>query len=157
MRRTVWVVLVVLLVAWPLTYRYTSVGLDLESSRGQSVDQTFYRVRWPGNGSVLVGRIDEHRDASSGRVQQLDLGADVLKKARPIETHSTWNRLGFWWIHADVAGGDAPTDAAPHADRVWFVGVPHWLLVLLAAATAVRSLVRGRGRDAEVVADRPDD
>ena len=146
MRRGVWVVLLVLLVAWPLTYRYTSVGLDVEASRGQTVAQTFYRVRWPGNGSVLVGRIDEHRDASTGRVQRLDLGADFLKRARPIEAHSTWNRLGFWWIHADVAGGDRPTDAAPHADRVWFVGVPHWLLVLVAAAAAVRSLAHRRRR-----------
>ena len=169
-RRGWWVVLVVLLIAWPLTYRYTSVGLDLESRHGQRVDQTFYRVRWPGNGSMLVGRIDEHRDLSTGKVQRLDLGAEILRPARPIGTRSTWNRLGFWWVHADTAAGDPPTDAAPHADRVWFVGVPHWLLVLLALAMAVRSRARcrrsrrdpgpggpdpGPGPGTEVVPDRP--
>ena len=165
MRRGAWVVLVVLLLVWPLTYRYTSVGLDLESPHGQQVDQTFYRVRWPGNGSVLVGRIDEHRDATTRRVQRFDRGADIQRPAKPLPAHSTWNQLGFWWFHADAAAGDPPTEAAPHADRVWLAGVPHWLLVLLAAAAAVRSLLRRRRTrpsrrepspgDTEVVADRP--
>jgi hypothetical protein len=127
---------------WPLTFRYTSVGLDVEASHGATVVQQFYRIRWPGNGSVLVGRIDEHRAASSGKVARLDLGADLLRPGRPIAPRSTWNRLGFWWIHADVTHGDAPTDAAPHADRVWLLGVPHWLLVLLAAAAVARAHLR---------------
>jgi hypothetical protein len=143
-RRAAWVALGILLIVWPLTHRYTSVGLDLETSRGATVAQEFYRVRWPGNGSMLVGRIDEHRPASSGPVVGLDLGADILRPARPIQPRSTWNRLGFWWIHADVTHGDAPRDAAPNADRVWLLGVPHWLLVLLVAAAAVRALLRRR-------------
>jgi hypothetical protein len=137
MRRSSWVLLVVLVVMWPFTFRYTSVGVDAETGRGDTVSQQFWRVRWPGNGSMLVGRIDEHRAASSGPVERLDLGADLLRPARPIQRRSTWNDLGFWWIHADATQGDARTDAAPHADRVWLVGLPHWLLVLLAAMGVV--------------------
>jgi hypothetical protein len=143
-RRLSWLVLVLLLLVWPLTFRYTSVGVDVEASHGAQVDQKFYRLRWPGNGSLLVGRIDEHRAASTGKVQGVDLGGDFLRPPRRIEPRSTWNRLGFWWIHADVEGGDRPTDAAPHADRVWLLGVPHWLLVVLAAA----AVLRGRRRPA---------
>lgn len=145
-RRGWWAVLVLalLLVVWPLTYRYTSVGIDLESGHEQTVAQTFYRVRWPGNGSMLVGVIEEHRDTSSGRVQRFDLGAEILRHARPPEPRSVWNRLGFWWVHTDAAAGDPASDVAPHADRVWFVGVPHWLLVLAAAAAALRSLALRR-------------
>jgi hypothetical protein len=101
------------------------------------VDSTFYRLRWPGDGSVLVGWIEEHRSAEAGPAKGVDLGALVLQPARPMAPRSTWNRLGFWSENVVAARGDRPSEAAPRADRVLLVGVPHWLLVLLAAGVLV--------------------
>lgn len=128
---------VVLLAAWPLTYRYSSVGLDIETSRAETVESRFYRVRWPGDGSVWVGWIDEHRPAARGARGGVDLGALVLQEPRPMPPRSTWNELGFWWQDVVAARGDQPSAAAPQADRVMLVGAPHWLFVLLAVVLAV--------------------
>ena len=44
------VLLLVLLALWPLTFRYTSLGVDTESVHGTSVESRFYRLRWRGSG-----------------------------------------------------------------------------------------------------------
>ena len=132
MRRGLLVFLLLLLAAWPLTYRYTSLGVDADTVRGSTVETRNYRLRWPGDGSVLVGGLDEHRPAAAGERSGNDLGGDFLRPARPMTPQSTWNRLGFWWVDMEAARGDAPSDAAPRADRVRLVGLPHWALVVLA-------------------------
>ena len=140
------VLLLVLLALWPLTFRYTSLGIDTESVHGQSVESRFYRLRWPGDGSLMVGWIDEHRPAAEGRPQSFDLGGLFLLPPRTMTPHSTWNRLGFWLDDVVAAHKDPPSEAAPRADRVMLVGVPHWLLVLLAGAVVAWQLARGRAR-----------
>jgi hypothetical protein len=144
------VLVTVLLVAWPLTYRYSSVGLDVETPRAETVESRFYRVRWPGDGSVWVGWIDESRPAARGASGGVDLGALVLQEPRPMAPRSTWNELGFWWQDVVAARGDQPSAAAPQADRVMLVGVPHWLLVgsvvvLVTARRRRRADTRRRG------------
>lgn len=137
MRRVPLVVLVVLLAAWPLTYRYTSVGLDVDTDRGETVDSRFYRLRWPGDGSVLVGWIDEHRSADTAPAKSVDLGALVLRPPRPMAPRSAWNERGFWYQDVTASDGDLPSEAAPRADRVLLLGAPHWLFVALAALAVV--------------------
>ena len=66
-RRLPVLVLLLLLLVWPLTHRYTSIGVDTETQQGELVEGRHYRLRWPGDGSVMVGWIDEHRSAGEGR------------------------------------------------------------------------------------------
>ncbi len=113
---------------------------------GQSVESRFYRLRWPGDGSLMIGWIDEHRPAAEGRPQGFDLGGLFLLPPRTPTPHSRWNRLGFWLEDVVAAHKDPPSEAAPRADRVMLVGVPHWLLVLLASAVVAWQLARGRAR-----------
>ncbi len=134
MRRGLVVILLLLLATWPLAHRYTSLGVDVDTARGSTIDTRNYRLRWPGDGSVLVGWIDEHRPAAPGEAGGTDLGGDFLRPARPMTPQSTWNRIGFWWVDVEAARGDAPSDAAPRADQVKLLGLPHWGLVLLALA-----------------------
>jgi hypothetical protein len=140
------VLLVVLLLVWPLTYRYTSVGLDVDTVSGEQVDTRLWRVRWPGDGTVRVGWIDEHRAAEPGDSSGVDLGALVLQPARPMTPQSGWNRWGFWWEDVVAARGDRPSEAAPQADRVLLVGLPHALLVLAAALLVALTARRRRRR-----------
>lgn len=139
MRRALLVLLLVLLAAWPLTYRYTSFGVDIDTVQGSTMESRLYRLRWPGDGFLLAGWIDEHRPAVEGEQGGSDLGGDFLRPARSMEPRSSWNRLGFWWIDVEAARGDAPSDAAPRADQVKLLGVPHWLLVVLALAALLVS------------------
>jgi hypothetical protein len=145
MRRLPLLLLVVLLAVWPLTYRYTSVGLDVDTLRGETVDSRFYRLRWPGDGSVLVGWIDEHRSAEAEPAKGLDVGALVLQRPRPMTPRSTWNDVGFWYEDVVASEGDRPSEAAPRADRVMLVGAPHWLFVALAALVLVGRRRRSPG------------
>lgn len=136
-RRWPVVLVAVLLVAWPLTYRYSSLGLDVETPRGESVESRFYRMRWPGDGSVWVGWIDQHQPATQGAGGGVDLGALVLQEPRPMPPRSMWNELGFWRQDVVAARGDQPSAAAPQADRVMLVGAPHWLFVGLAVVLVI--------------------
>jgi hypothetical protein len=128
MRRSTTVVLVALLVLWPLTFRYSSVGVDLTSRQGPDPQTTFYRLRWPGNGSAFVGLI--RQDPGKGQTKGIDLGGDVLKPAHHVPVQSTWNRLGFFRVDFDRLRDDPAPVIASDANRVWLVGFPHWLLVL---------------------------
>src|SRR4051812_45845542 len=38
----------ILLLTWPLAWKYTSLGLDIETRNGPITECTYYRVRWPG-------------------------------------------------------------------------------------------------------------
>jgi hypothetical protein len=146
MRRKTTVVLVVLLLLWPLTFRYSSVGVDVTSRQGTTSQTTFYRLRWPGNGSAFLGLIRQvqgHEQAAG-----IDLGGDVLKRAHHVPVQSTWNRLGFYWVDFDKVRDDPPPPIASDANRVRAVGFPHWLLVLMALCLAVWRFVRRRPVDA---------
>jgi len=136
-RRLPVLVLLLLLLLWPLTHRYTSIGIDTETQQGESVEGRHYRLRWPGDGSVMVGWIDEHRSAGEGPAVAVDVGALVLQPPRPMTARSTWNDLGFWYEDVVAARGDRSSEAAPQADRVLLLGAPHWLFVALAALVVV--------------------
>lgn len=124
-------VFLLLLLTWPLTFRYTSVGVDTERAEADTVRQRFWRVRWPGDGSVMVGWIDEHRRPEEHALEAVDLGGVFLRPPKPLPPQSLWNRLGFWWVTA-MRGADA----------VFLVGVPHWLLMGIAGAFLVFPIAR---------------
>ncbi|MDF2092973.1 hypothetical protein P0Y31_11525 [Knoellia sp. 3-2P3] len=149
-RRLPVVVLLLLLALWPLTYLYSSVGLDVDTVGEGRVDTRMWRVRWPGDGTVRVGWIDEHRSGDANATGGVDLGALVLQPARPPTPRTEANRWGFWWEDVVASRGDRPSGAAPRADRVMLVGAPHWALVLgalaLVVATARRSARERRRR-----------
>jgi hypothetical protein len=119
-------VFVLLLITWPLTFRYTSVGIDTEHADGATVRERFWRVRWPGDGSVMVGWVDQHRSPDKHALEPFDLGGTFLQPSKAIPPESIWNRLGFWYVHR-LKGRDG----------AWLVGVPHWGLIVLSGLTLV--------------------
>src|SRR5438477_8600676 len=94
-----WLPSAALLALWPLSHRYTSLGLDLEHAESPTrVRCTFYRLRWPGDGSVCLARLVEHRAADAKPLEPLDLGGRFFKSAKGTRPQSAWNRRRFWWI-----------------------------------------------------------
>lgn len=152
MRRLALATFVLVLLLWPFAYRYSSFGIDTEQRLGTGVERTFYRIRLPGDGSVFVGSIAEHQSGGGHSAQAFDLGGDFLKPAHPMPAASSWNRLGFWWVDVDASRGDRPVPATPHASRTRLVGVPYWLLVLVAGAPLLPlALSRLRRRKRQLV------
>jgi hypothetical protein len=126
-----WVGLATLVALWPLSHRYTSFGIDLESpDGGDRVRCTFYRIKWPGDGSVCVGRLVEHRAANAKSLERFDLGGRFFKPGKETWPASVWNRWGFWWVTRPGGPQGAAPGMAPGASEVFLVGVPHWLLVV---------------------------
>jgi hypothetical protein len=133
----------ILLVLWPLSHRYTSLGLDLEQPEANArVRCTFYRLRWPGDGSVCVCRLVEHRAADAKPLERFDLGGRFFKPPKETRPASIWNPFGFWWITDPKAPAAAAPAMAPGASEVFLVGVPHWLLVVLSLSVSIRTARR---------------
>ena len=157
-RRTRWLqrfstcVAITLLASWPFAHRYTSFGLDLETRDAGRVRCTYWRVRWPRDGSLVFAHIVEHREVGSGPVEPFDLGGRFLQRAVPVPTDGVWQEQGFWWIDVDAANGPVPPIVAG-ADRAWLVGVPHWLVAL--AAVVMAAWMNGRSSP-QGLADNPD-
>jgi hypothetical protein len=120
------VVFILLLLTWPLTFRYTSVGVDTEHADGATVRERYWRIRWPGDGSVMLGWVDDHRMPDKHPPETFDLGGTFLQPAKPLPVGSVWNRLGFWWV-TEMKG----------TDGVFLTGIPHWGLVVLSGLTLV--------------------
>lgn len=124
------VLLVVLLLTWPLAWKYTSFGIDLETPNGPITECTFYRIRWPGDGSIMFGRIDEPYRADRKPLERFDLGGLFLHAAMELHPKTVWNRLGFRWVNYDKSRDGGLCDESPHAAKAWLVGFPHGLLIL---------------------------
>jgi hypothetical protein len=153
-----WLVSAILLAVWPLSRRYTSLGLDLEQPDGRArIRCTFYRLRWPGDGSVCVARLVEHRAADAKPLERFDLGGRFFKPAKETRPATAWNRRGFWWITDPQTPAAAAAGMAPGASEVVLAGIPHWLLVvsLTALAFAVSRKRPRTPRDAAALQSPP--
>lgn len=148
LRRCAIVLVTILAVAaaafWPFTHRYTSFGLDLERANGDVVECSYWRLRWPGDGSFALCHETATR-ANDGRpVVAWDLGGRFLEPAPRLVAESFWARHGFWWIRHETAAGPAPPIVAG-STTAHLVAVPHWLVL---AALAVIAAVAFRRRPA---------
>lgn len=139
-----YVLFVLLLFTWPLAWKYTSLGLDVETAVGSQVECVFYRVRWPGDGSIMIGRIDEPLRPYRHPLERFDLGGVFFHPAMNLHPANVWERMGFRWVDYDSALNPGPCDVSPHAARVKLIGFPHSLIVLAAAAMAFAQFRRLR-------------
>ncbi|HEX8700587.1 MAG TPA: hypothetical protein VF815_17180 [Myxococcaceae bacterium] len=127
-------------VMWLTSYsHYTSLGLDMDRVEGAQVRFTYWRVRWPGDGSFRLGGGAHYRPLESGPAEAFDLGGTFFQPPQRAVPGSWWNRLGFWWV--DEEGGQ---EGAKFIWRRW-VGVPSWLPLLLSVAILLRARRAGSG------------
>lgn len=121
----------VLTVMWLTSYHfYTSFGVDTDRVEGDTVRSAYYRVRWPGDGSFRVGGGASTRALAGYTVEPFDLGGTFFQPPRTHEPRSMWNRIGCWWV--DLPGAEE----GPLLWTCW-IGVPSWLLPLVAGASLV--------------------
>ncbi len=116
----------VLTVMWLSSYHfYTSLGLDRDQVDGPLVRYTYLRVRWPGDGSFLLGGSSVVQPPSNRPVEPFDLGGTFFQPPRRPTPRSAWNHWGFWWI-------DEPRneDGAGNGWTFW-VGIPSWIAPLM--------------------------
>ncbi len=126
LRRGAWAAAIGLLVLWVVgCWRYTSVGFEFEAITDEGVmREDMYRVRWPGDGSVMVGGGTFHRPADAKVLEPFDLGAVFFRAPQPREPQSGWNRHGFWRVRTELPGAEVP--ALSRQSEFWW-GVPGWL------------------------------
>jgi hypothetical protein len=120
------------MVMWMTSYtHYTSVGVDSDRVVGDSVVQTHYRLRWPGNGSFFMG-YDQYLKPASEPLELFDPGAALFQEPRRPAPQSWWNEVGFWSLSrrnplAQVLPG---VSVVPWSS---WLGIPSWVPVLLTA------------------------
>lgn len=129
-------------------FTYTSVGLDHDAVDGDRVRAHYYRVRWPGDGSVWVGGGGHDRRLAARPPERFDPASSLFERPNRPEPRSTWNRLGFWWVGNAAEDPFLPAGSAGAAWSGW-VAAPGWLPAVLFGAwpawLLVRRWRRGRG------------
>lgn len=112
-------------------WTYTSLGIDRDMLEPNgTVLSRYWRVRWPGDGSLWLGSgfYREPLDPSR-QLDGFDLGGVFFKPPRRPAAGSAWNRFGFWRVK--VSGDDAQL----HGES--WVGIPGWLPALLLSGSLV--------------------
>jgi hypothetical protein len=121
------------------TRLYTSAGVDLESAEGEQVRQTYFRVRWPGNGQIWFGGGGKLRPAKQKPLEAFDPACSAFRKPGRLPVPTTLaERLGFWWI---VNPARDPSDGYRHPVRLnwgFWLGMPAWLPAFVTALLAWR-------------------
>ena len=106
--------LILLTIMWLSSYtHYTSIGVD--------IDHQYYRVRWPGNGSIWLGGGNTQRASDpTNPYEPFDLAATFFyANPRRPEAKTTFNRWGFWYKSIQKPN-----------QQMW-VGIPSWLPVFI--------------------------
>lgn len=107
---------------WATSYtHYTSVGIDhdqhVNNEANKSILHSYYRVRWPGNGSIWFGGGQSKRPIDSPKpFEAFDLAATFLypNPELPI-IESAYNKAGFW-----LKSIEKPS-------KQFWLGLPAWL------------------------------
>jgi hypothetical protein len=124
---------------WLFSYGfYTSLGVDTDRADGPYVMSSYYRIRWPGDGSFWIGG-GAYRHAYEGKpLEPFDLGGRFFLAPRRPMPQSFWNRIGFWLIQIGLGNGkNGKTESAASQWQLW-IGVPSWLPVLVTGALPVQ-------------------
>lgn len=120
----------VLLLLWAIgCWRYTSVGYEFDTLTEGVMREDYYRVRWPGDGSVWVGSGWVHLPTESKALEPFDLGAVFFREPRVREPQTRWNQWGFWRI-SNQSPAELPI--LKRQGESWW-GVPGWLPGLMMA------------------------
>lgn len=99
---------------------YTSVGVDRDQYNNDHIRHSYYRVRWPGNGSFWLGGGTSNRPLNSSKpFEGFDLAATFLD-SNPVlpVAESNYNKVGFW------------LRSMTHPSKQFWLGIPSWLPVL---------------------------
>jgi len=128
---------------WATSYtHYTSLGIDHDQyinnvtsdDNNKNILHSYYRVRWPGNGSIWFGGGQSERPLNSPKpFETFDLAATFLyhnPELPPVE--STYNKVGFW-----LKTMEKPS-------KQFWLGIPAWLPVFI---SGLLSIVLWRKRD----------
>ncbi|MFB8789856.1 MAG: hypothetical protein U7123_13625 [Potamolinea sp.] len=103
------------------------LGIDTDRAEGSNVISKYYRIRWPGNGSFLIGG-GGFRNFNPGKpLEPFDLGGVFFKAPQKVQPKSYWNSMGFWLIR----------ESELNQWQFW-IGVPSWFPILLTGALPVR-------------------
>jgi hypothetical protein len=126
---------VIFLVLWPVGFRYYStVGIDRDRRDSDaSVCCRYYRVRWPGDGSLHIGGGVSHYRFGSKAVEPFDWGGRFFQAPRRDVPRSFFNRLGFWWIQKQYDDAWTVKDASLTKPSELWIGVPGFLPGILFA------------------------
>ena len=115
------------ILAFSSYFRYTTAGLDFETTTPQGVDVTYYRLRWD-DGSVWVGMAVQPVPRPQRPLDWADPGGTLF--ARTVRPRpATWaNRLGFWIITDPRHDPYMPVRYAGAKVSRW-AALPSWLFL----------------------------
>lgn len=108
----------VLTIFWLSSYtHYNTFGIDSELHKNKQVENHYYRLWWPGNGSLLIGKsVILHPYDANKTYRQFDLGAAFFRSpSDKIKAQSFYNKIGFWFINLEKP-----------IQQFW-IGIPAWL------------------------------
>jgi hypothetical protein len=120
------------LALWLAGFRcFTQFGVDMEHEERDQFVIAYYRLRWPGDGSLWIGGTSYARPRANRPLERFDLGGVFFLRPRRPQPRTVWNRLGFWRDRYRMP--DSERDPRAWLQQVWghWDGIPGWLPVLL--------------------------
>jgi len=111
-------------------FRYSSLGLDHNASTAAGGLVTYYRLRWPGDGSLWLGLCSHHVPRAQLSRYSLEPGGRFLGAPLSPVPSSPWNRSGFWLV-TDVEADPLGVLNWPDPVQSRWLGIPGWLPTVL--------------------------
>lgn len=104
---------------------YSSFGIDRDYIINQRIHTYYYRIRWPGDGSLWLGWGRFQTKLDTHPVLPFDLGGRFFQEPRRPIPQDNWNRWGFWWV-----------DTSEKYQEQHWLGIPGWLPLLIVSLPA---------------------
>ena len=120
-----------LLLTPPSYYRYSAVGIDTDRLDGTTITHSYYRLRWPGDGTVRCGIGEKLYSLDEEDLDPVDLAGRLFQKPT-TELHRS-AKWGFAVWHSPEA---YDTEDGRHLWARW-MSVPAWLPGVLLLGTGL--------------------
>jgi hypothetical protein len=118
---------VFLIMSLACSYRHASLGLDLEEKSPPTLLATYYRLNWPGNGTLTIGGSSKRISEAGHKFEAYDIGGTF----NDPPTEGTPHFLGFG--AKDSVWEDDYNKSHPDAPKLWsrWLCIPAFLPALL--------------------------